>query len=63
MSFNCVSKYGLVGGGVFLPYDVQKLIEDIWLRMRYREMYGNVTKQLMSEIAISGRLAIKKNDG
>ena len=23
MSFNCVSKYGLVGGGVFLPYDVQ----------------------------------------
>ena len=57
MSFNCVSKYGLVGGGVFLPYDVQKIIADIWLRMRYREMYGNVTKQLMSEIAISGRLA------
>ena len=43
MSFNCVSKYGLVGGGVFLPYDVQKIIADIWLRMRYREMYGNVT--------------------
>ena len=57
MSFNCVSKYGLVGGEVFLPYDVQKIIADIWLRMRYREMYGNVTKQLMSEIAISGRLA------
>ena len=54
MSFNCVSKYGLVGGGVFLPYDVQKIIADIWLRMRYREMYGNVTKQLIREIGICG---------
>ena len=60
MSFNCVSKYGLVGSGVFLPYDVQKIIADIWLHMRYREMYGNVTKQLMSEIEISGRLTGKR---
>ena len=54
MSFNCVSKYGLVGGEVFLPYDVQKIIADIWMHMRYREMYGNVTKQLIREIGISG---------
>lgn len=60
MSFNCVSKYGLVGGGVFLPYDVQKLIEDIWLRMRYREMYGDVVKQLIREIGISGSVCKRR---
>jgi hypothetical protein len=52
MSFNCVSKYGLVGGGVFLPYDVQNLIAEIWLPGRYREKYTEVIKQLMNEIAI-----------
>lgn len=60
MSFNCVSKYGLVGGGVFLPYDVQKLIEDIWLRMRYREMYGDVVKQLIREIGICGNVCKRR---
>lgn len=56
MSFNCVSKYGLVRGGVFLPHDVQELIADFWLPGLYKEKYNRVTKQLMTEIGISGRL-------
>ena len=60
MSFNCVSKYGLVGGEVFLPYDVQALIADFWLPGIYKDKYNRVTKQLISEIAISGRVAGKR---
>ena len=51
MSFNCVSKYGLVGGGVFLPYDIQKIISDIWLHMRYREMYDEFVETVHSPYA------------
>lgn len=53
MSFNVISTMGLMGGGLFIPYDIQELIANEVLSYKYKGKFNDIMTELVSELAIN----------